>query len=146
MASLQEPGICRLYKKTPAGAMIPILQENVGMTAPAGGAPDGASSSMASPEKLLTVDSNVELVNDDILLFTFEPAAGGDGIDVSDMIISIPLVTSQGNKSIQNSDFANPALADLTLIANEQVLGGYKIVESRARVAGKIFLDVQDDT
>ena len=53
MASLQEAGLVRIYKKTPAGNQLLILQQRVEQLAPAGGAPDGAPASVATPEKLL---------------------------------------------------------------------------------------------
>jgi hypothetical protein len=146
MASVQEPGLVRIYRKKPAGDSTLITQQRVEQLAPAGGAPDGAPASVSTPEKLLTINSSVELKNDDILLVTFEPDTGGDGIDASDCIWSIPVVTPSGSQALGRAQFANPALADLTLIANEQVAAGYKVTEGSLRVAGKIFLDIQDDT
>jgi hypothetical protein len=146
MASIQEPGLVRVYKKTPAGNQQLILQQRVEQLAPAGGAPDGAPASVSTPEKLLTVNSNVVLVNDDILLVTFAPDTGGDGLDASDCIWSIPTVTPSGSNAIGRAQFANPAFADLTTVANEQVVAGYKVTEGQLRLAGKIFLDFQDDT
>jgi hypothetical protein len=146
MASVQEPGLVRIYRKKPAGDSTLITQQRVEQLAPAGGAPDGAPASVSTPEKLLTINSSVELKNDDILLVTFEPDTGGDGIDASDCIWSIPVVTPSGSQALGRAQFANPALSDLTLIANEQVAAGYKVTEGSLRVAGKIFLDIQDDT
>jgi hypothetical protein len=146
MASLQEAGLVRIYKKTPAGNQLLILQQRVEQLAPAGGAPDGAPASVATPEKLLSVNSNVVLVNDDILQVTFTPDAGGDGLDASDCIWSIPTVTPSGSNAIGRAQFANPAFADMTLVANEQVVAGYKVTEGQLKLAGKIFLDMQDDT
>jgi len=146
MASLQEPGLVRIYKQLPDGNKIQILQDRVETLAPAGGAPDGAPASVSTPEKLVSIVSNVMFKNDDILLVTFEPDVGGDGLDVSDMIWRIPLVTQAGSKSLGTAQFQNPALADSTLVANEQVIGGYRIVEGSAKLMGKIYLDMQDDT
>lgn len=146
MASAQEPGLVRVYKQTPAGHKTLILQQRVEQLAPAGGAPDGAPASVSTPEKLLGVNSPVTLVNDDILLVTFEPDTGGDGLDASDCIWSIPSVTPAGSIALGRAQFANPAFADITLVANEQVIAGYKVTQGSLRVAGKIFLDLQDDT
>jgi len=146
MASVQEPGLVRMYRMKPDGNKTQIFQERVEALAPAGGAPDGAPASVQTPEKWIAVNSNVVLVNDDILLVTFEPDTGGDGLDASDAIWRIPLVTPQGSKTLGRAQFANPTFADLTTVATEQTLAGYKVVEGQVRLSGKIFLDVQDDT
>ena len=146
MASAQEPGLVRLYKEEPNGNKTLIMQDRVEALAPAGGAADGAPASVSTPEKQTTVDSNVVLNNDDKLIVTFEPDAGGDGLDASDSIFRIPLVTQAGSKVIGRAQFNDPAFADMTLVANEQTVCGYKIVEGPARLAGKIYLDLQDDT
>lgn len=146
MASLQEPGLVLLYRVQPNGNKTLIAQNRVEQLAPAGGAPDAAAASVSTPEKLMTINSPVVLVNDDILQVTFI-ADAADGIDVSDCIWSIPLVTDAGSKSIGRGQFANPATADYTTVANvEMVVGGYRVVEGRARLSGKIYLDIQDDT
>jgi hypothetical protein len=146
MASAQEPGMVRIYKKSPNGLQTPILQERVEYLAPAGGAPDGAATSVATPEKLIVVDSNVVLVNDDILLVTFEPD-GADTLDASDCIWRIPLVAGLGGKALGVANFQNPALGDQALVASKEVVvAGYKIAEDKAVLKGKIFLDLQDDT
>ena len=145
MASAQEPGLVRIYKRTPAGNQILVLQQRVEQLAPAGGAPDGAAASVSTPEKLLTVNSPVVFNNDDVILVTFEPDAT-DGLDASDCIWAIPTVTPSGSNAIGRAQFANPTFADITLVANEQVIAGYKVTEGQLRIAGKIFLDLQDDT
>ena len=146
MASAQEPGLVRLYKMSPSGHKTLILQERVELLAPAGGAPDGAASSVSTPEKLLTMNSPVELTNDDILLVTVEPD-GGDTLDASDCIWRVPLVTAAGSKSLGRSQFANPSLSDQALVASKEAsVAGYKVVEGRARLSGSIYLDLQDDT
>lgn len=146
MASAQEPGLVRVYKSEPAGNKTLVLQQRVEQLAPAGGAPDGAPASVSTPEKLLTVNSPVVFKNDDIILVTFEPDTGGDGLDASDCIWAIPVVTPSGSNAIGRAQFANPAFADITLVANEQVIAGYKVTEGQLRIAGKVFLDLQDDT
>lgn len=146
MASLQEPGLVRIYKSRASGDKVLVLQQRVEQLAPAGGAPDGAPASVSTPEKLLTVNSNIVFQNDDIMLVTFAPDTGGDGIDVSDCIWAIPIVTPAGSAAIGRAQFANPAAADFTTMANEQVVAGYRVTEGQLRLAGKIYLDMQDDT
>ena len=145
MASTQEPGLVRIYKKQPAGNAVQVLQQRVEQLAPAGGAPDGAPASVSTPEKLLSVNSNVVFNNDDVILVTFEPDSI-DGLDASDCIWSIPVVTTSGSNALGRAQFANPAFANITLVANEQTIAGYKVTEGALRIAGKIFLDMQDDT
>lgn len=146
MASAQEPSLVRLYRSQPNGNKTQIMQARVEQLAPAGGAADGAAASVSTPEKLLTINSPVVLQNDDVLLVSVELDAS-DGLDASDCIWSIPLVTSQGSKSIGRSQFANPTFADLTPAAGvETFIAGYKVVEGQVRLSGKIFLDIQDDT
>lgn len=146
MASVQEPALVRLYRSQPSGNKTLIAQARVEQLAPAGGAPDAAAASVATPEKLISINSPVTLVNDDVLLVSVELDAS-DGLDASDAIWSIPLVTSQGSKTIGRAQFTNPTFADLTPAANvETFIAGYRIVEGQARLSGKIYLDLQDDT
>lgn len=148
MASVQEPCLVRLYRTRPTGEKTLIIQGRVEQLAPAGGAPDGAPASVSTPEKLLTIGSNVEFRNDDIL----EVAVildSADGVDASDCIWSIPLVTPAGTKTLGNSQFANPSFADLaaaTVAGKEIIIAGYRVVEGSAKLSGKIYLDIQDDT
>lgn len=149
MASLQEPGVIRIYRKQPSGHKTLLWQGDVKFSAPAGGAPDGAATSMPAHDALpfLPVKSPV-LVNDDILLVTFE-AVSADGIDVSDSIWMLPItVSGLGVKQLAQSDFANPAASDYTTVADvEMTVAGYKITEGRVRLGGsKFFIDIQDDT
>jgi len=146
MASLQEPGLVRIYAVKPSGDKVKILQQRIETLAPAGGAPDGAPASVSTPEKLITVNSPVVLQNDDTIQVTFEPDTGGDGLDASDCIWAIPTLTPSGSSAIGNAQFASPAFADITLVATEQVIAGYKVTEGSLRIAGKIFMDLQDDT
>lgn len=146
MASLQEPATVRVYRTQPNGNKTLLFQQRVEQLAPAGGAPDAAAANVSTPEKLLTVNSPVVLVNDDILEVSVTSDAA-DGLDASDSLWSIPLVTNQGSKSLARGSFANPAFADVTLAAGvETTIAGYRVVEGQARVSGKIFLDLQDDT
>jgi len=146
MTSLQEPSLVRVYRTKPTGEKNLILQNRVEQLAPAGGAPDGAAASVSTPEKLLTIDSNVVLVNDDFLEVSVLLDAS-DGLDASDCIWSIPLLTPSGPKTIGRAQFANPTFADITPAANtETVIAGYRIVEGQVRLSGKLYLDLQDDT
>lgn len=146
MASAQEPSLVRLYRKQPNGNKTLIAQARVEQLAPAGGAPDAAAASVSTPEKLLTINSPVVLVNDDILEVSVILDAS-DGLDASDCIWSIPLVTPNGSMTIGRGQFANPAFADLTPAASvETVVAGYRVVEGQARLSGKVYLDLQDDT
>jgi len=146
MASLQEPALVRLYRAQPNGNKTLIAQARVEQLAPAGGAPDAAAASVSTPEKLLAISSPVVLVNDDILLVSVESDAA-DTLDATDIIWSIPLVTNQGSKTIGRAQFANPALGDIALAAGvETFVAGYRIIEGQAKLMGKIYLDLQDDT
>jgi len=148
MASVQEPSLVRLYKKSPNGNKQLIAQGRVEQLAPAGGAPDAASASVSTPEKLVTINSPIVLVNDDILEVAIIMDSA-DGIDASDAIWSIPLVTPQGSITLGRGQFANPTFADLPAASAagvEVVIAGYRIVEGQARLSGKIYLDIQDDT
>lgn len=146
MASVQEPCLVRLYRAFPNGDKRQITQARVEQLAPAGGAPDGAPASVATPEKLLTINSGEIFQINDVLLVSVELDAS-DGIDASDCIWSIPLVTAQGTKVLGRSQFNDPSFADVTPPANKELfIAGYKVTETGARLAGKIFLDIQDDT
>lgn len=148
MASVQEPCLVRLYRQQPNGSKSIIAQARVEQLAPAGGAPDGAPASVATPEKLVSINSPVVLRNDDVLIVSIELDAA-DGIDASDCIWSIPLVTNAGSKSLGRAQFANPTFGDLAAAhaaGVETFIAGYKIVENEARISGKIYLDIQDDT
>lgn len=146
MASVQEPSLVRLYRSQPNGNKTLIAQARVEQLAPAGGSPDGSAASVSTPEKLLTINSPVILQNDDVLLISVESDAA-DGLDASDCIWSIPLVTNQGSKTIGRAQFSQPTFADVTLAATtETFIAGYKVVEGSVRLSGKIYLDLQDDT
>lgn len=146
MASAQEPSLVRLYRTKPSGDKTLIAQARVEQLAPAGGAADGAAASVSTPEKLLTINSPVVLANDDILEVAVILDAS-DGLDASDCIWSIPLVTPSGSKTLGRAQFANPTFADVTPAATtETIIAGYRVVEGSARLSGKIYLDLQDDT
>jgi hypothetical protein len=147
MASAQEPGLIRMYAQDPSGNKKKIFQARVEDTAPAGGASDGASANVATPEKRITVASPVKLFNDWTLLVTYEPDAA-DSIDASDCIWSIPVTTPSGSNQLGRDQFQSPALSDQSLVANREVtLAGYKVTEGSLTLGpGKLFLDIQDDT
>lgn len=148
MASLQEPCLVRLYRQRPNGNKTLIVQQRVEQLAPAGGAPDGAPASVSTPEKLLTVNSGEVFEINDLLMVSVE-LDSADGLDKDDSIWSIPLLTAQGPKTLGRAQFANPAFADTAAnlpAATEIFIAGYRIIETGARIAGKIYLDIQDDT
>ena len=146
MASIQEPSLVRLYRVRPNGDKKLITQARVEQLAPAGGAPDGAPASVSTPEKLLTINSGeVFEVND--FLFVSVELDGNDGLDASDCIWSIPLQTAQGPKTLGRAQFNAPTFADQSLTGGfENFIAGYRITEIGARLSGKIYLDIQDDT
>ena len=145
MVSAQVPSLVRLYRSQPNGNKTQIAQARVEQLAPAGGASEGAASAVATPEKLLVINSPVVLNNDDVLLVSLEVDTTAT-IDASDCIWSIPLVTSQGSKTLGRAQFANPVLGDLALVGGVETFGsGYKVVEGAVRLSGKIYLDVQDN-
>jgi len=145
MVSAQEPGLIRLYIQRPSGQKDFITQLRTESAAPAGGASEGAASAVSTPEKLITVNSKVSGVNDDILLVTFEPD-GADTLDATDCIWQIGVVTPAGSKILGRAQFQNPALSDQALVAGKEVtVAGYKITEGSLRVGGKQFIDFQDD-
>lgn len=146
MASSQEPGLIRIYKSTPSGDKQKVLQQRVEQLAPGGGAPDGEPASVVTPEKMLTIQSGVTFNTDDVVLVTFQPDTGGDGIDASDCNWSIPTVTPSGSSALGRAQFQDPALSNITLIANEQTIAGYKVTEGQLQLDGNIYLDIQDDT
>lgn len=144
MVSAQVPCLVRIYKSSPSGDKIKVLQQRVEQLAPAGGASEGAPASVSTPEKLLTVNSPVVFQNDDVILVTINPD-GAATLDASDCIWAIPTVTPSGSNSIGRAQFDVPALADLVTVTNEQVIAGYKVTEGSLRIAGKIFLDIQNN-
>jgi len=152
MASLQEAGVVRFYRMTPAGDKSILYTASVTVTAPQGGAPDGAGASVLSPDEWITAAAaNLPkqiLKTNDTLIMTFE-AAGADGIDVSDSIQNIPVAVGgqTGVRYLSQSDFANPTAADFTATAGlEQTVMGYRVTENTLVFGGKIYVDVQDDT
>jgi len=146
MASLQEPGLVRIYAQDPSGNKLQMTQARVEDFAPAGGAPDGAATAVSTPEKRIIVNSPIILKNDWIMLVTFEPD-GADSLDASDCIWSIPVQTPSGSSQLGRAQFNNPAFADQALVASrEVVIAGYKVVESSLKLAGRIYCDFQDDT
>lgn len=145
MVSAQIAGIWRLYRGQPNGNKTLIMQAHITQTAPAGGASEGAAASVSTPEKLLVINSPVVLVNDDILLASFEADAGATIGAVTKSIWSIPVVTSQGSKTIGRAQFANPTITNIAIVAAvETFLAGYRVLEGQMRLSGKIFMDLQN--
>ena len=144
MVSAQVPSLVRIYKKSPSGGAVQVMQGRVEQLAPAGGASEGAASAVATPEKLITIDSPVIFQNDDIIQVTLDPD-GAVTLDASDCVWSIPCLTSAGSITLGRAQFQSPALGDLVTVANEQVIAGYKVTEGQLRLSGKIFLDIQNN-
>lgn len=145
MASAQVACLVRMYRQEPNGNKTQIFQQRVEQLAPAGGASEGAPASVATPEKLLTINSPVVLKTDDILLVTIQTDAAKT-ITYTKCIWSIPTVTSSGSSALGRAQFQNPALASNAYVANiETVAAGYKVTEGTLRVVGKIYLDIQDN-
>lgn len=143
MVSAQAPGLVRFYKQTPSGNWTPIHQDRIEMLAPGGGASEGAPSAVSKPDTLITIDSNIALGVNDILLVTFESDAGIT-LDASDTIIRLPIATEQGSSALGNAQFQNPALTDQVISANlETVICGHKVTKA-FRVSGRTFFDLQD--
>lgn len=146
MVSAQVPALIRMYAMDPTGNKRKIMQARVEDTAPAGGASDGAAASVATPEKRISVNSNVTLYNDWVLLVTAEPDAGAT-LDASDCIWSIPVTTPSGSNRLGRDQFQNSALGDQVLSANIEVpVAGYKVTEGSLSLGpGSIFLDLQNN-
>lgn len=131
-----------------------VVKSHVAALAPAGGSPDGALTSVPTPEKrtYTPVAGPMLRPNDHIQIKVVAPAA--DGIDVSDCIWLLPVTEydSQGRvvcvKTLAIGDFTDPAPADYTTVANiPTIVGAYKVTEAGLRIGGgPIYIDIQDDT
>jgi len=148
MASVQEPCNIKIIARRPSGEERQLLSEHVTVLAPAGGAPDGAATSTAKINERHVVPINPNILRNEDIIFVEVTAPAADGIDVSDSIWAIPIVTATGVKHLSQSDFQNPAAADATLVANLPLkIAGYKITEGPVQFGGShIYLDIQDDT
>jgi len=147
MASAQIGSLIRMYRKQPAGNMTLVAQQRIEQLAPAGGASEGTLSSVATPEKLITLNSGVVFQNDDVLLITAATDANATIGTVTKSIWSVPIVTPTGSSTLGRAQFATPALTANALVAGfETVLAGYKVTEGALRVAGKVFLDLQNNS
>lgn len=149
MASIQEAGLVRILAKKPTGEEVELYSGSVTVTAPGGGSPDGAGSSTPKINERIHVPVRRDIVlrTNDIIFVEFTSVAA-DGIDVSDSLWAIPLTTTSGVKHIAQSDFANPAAADVTMVVDIPVrFAGYKITEGIVFFGGgSLYLDMQDDT
>lgn len=152
MASAQEAGQVTLYLKKTNGDRKKLWESHVSIAAPGGGAPDGALASVKTPNELLFAPvSSHAIDNDDIIEVQFV-AEGADGIDVSDCIWLIPIMVNGSVKHLSRAQFANPAPADYTTVANiPTIVGGYKVTEASGGTpvrfgGGQIYVDIQDDT
>lgn len=154
MASVQEPGMVEIWAKRVDGTRKRVFSGSVGMTAPAGGAPDGAHASVQTPEKRIFLNASTPILRPDDVIEVVFIADGADGIDVSDSIWAIPVTEiskdgkPMGTKFLGQGQFANPAPADYTTVAAIPVIvGGYKVTEAGLMIGGgPLWLDMQDDT
>jgi len=145
MVSAQVPCLVRLFRTTPDNNKTNILQASIDQLAPAGGASEGALSAVSTPEKQFTINSGVEMQNDDFLEVSVV-ADSAKTLTASKCIWSIPLATRAGTKTLRRASFANPALGNTALPATTEVfVAGYRIIEGAARLVGKIYLDLQDN-
>ena len=146
MASAQIPGLWRVYRQLPNGNKVLIFQQRVEQTAPAGGASEGAPASVATPEKLLTIASGEVFAINDKIMVSFESDSAKTIGTITKSIWSIPLLTSQGPKTLGRAQFTSPTVAAQALVAAvETFIGGYLITETGARIYGKLYMDLQDN-
>jgi hypothetical protein len=150
MASVQEAGIVEVHvKKATTGQKIRVFSKHVSISAPGGGAPDGALASVVKPDQMLyqPIDKRVLIQPDDIVETSFI-AEGADGIDVSDSIWLLPLTAQDGiAEHVSRGQFANPAPADYVTVANiPTIVGGFKADKHYYFGGGPIYIDIQDDT
>lgn len=151
MASVQELGTVRVKLVKPSGQSVTVYDNSVTGSAPAGGSPDAASTSMPARDTLdfIPVDERMA-IRDDRIVVTFE-AIAADGIDVSDNIWQIPIVVGVGQhasrRTLTTADFTNPTPADYTTVAGTEVeVGGYTCTGPTRFGGGKLYIDFQDDT
>jgi hypothetical protein len=146
MASAQISGLYRIYRAKPSGDKLQVMQQHVTALAPAGGASEGAAASVATPEKLLTVNSPVTFVSDDVVLVSFTADAAATIGTVTKTIWNIPTVSPSGSSALGRAQFTSPTLTAVALPAStEVILAGYKVTEGTLRIAGKIFMDLQNN-
>ena len=101
---------------------------------------------MATPEKLLNVVSSEIFAINDKLMISYEVDAAATIGTITKSIWSIPLVTTQGTKTLGRAQFTAPTPAAQALVAGiETFIGGYLVTETGARVQGKIYADLQNN-
>jgi hypothetical protein len=147
MASAQVGCLVRFYRQKPNGDKKLLFQERIENLAPAGGASEGTLSSVATPEKRLSIISNVGFdINDVLIVGVIADAATTLGT-VTKSIQAIPLITSQGPKTLGRAQFTTPTLTAQALVAGvESFVQGYTITEMGAKLGGKIFYDLQNNS
>lgn len=144
MVSAQIPCLVRLYKGSPNGNKKQIFQARIEQLAPAGGASEGAGTAVATPEKLMVVNSNEMFHNDDKLFISLTADSALTIGTVTKSIWSIPTVNDQGSSTLGRAQFADPTFSAQALVAGiETFVAGYRVVEGSLRLSGKIYLDVQ---
>lgn len=146
MVSAQIAGLWRLYRQLPNGDKRFITSLRVEQAAPAGGASEGAGSAVSTPEKLLTISSGEIFSINDVLMVSFTTDAAATIGTVTKSIWGIPLLTSQGTKTLGRAQFTNPTLTAQALVAGvEAFIAGYTVTETGARLYGKIYMDLQNN-
>jgi hypothetical protein len=148
MASVQEPGTVRIVAHKPTGEEVTLYVGDVSVTAPGGGSPEGAGASTPKINERLHVPVHKAILRNNDIIYVEFTAVGADGIDVSDSLWAIPLVVNGTVKHIAQGDFADPAAADYTTVADIPVrVAGYKITEGPCQFGGgSLYVDIQDDT
>lgn len=146
MASAQIAGLWRYYRQLPNGDKRFLFQLRVEQAAPAGGASEGAGTAVSTPEKLLNVVSSEIFAINDKLMVSFEADSAATIGTITKSIWSIPLVTSQGTKTLGRAQFTSPTPAAQAIVAGiETFIGGYVVYETGAHVQGKIYADLQNN-
>jgi len=153
MVSAQEDSIVELWAVRRDGLRKRVMRTNVSVTAPGGGASEGALASVPNIDERHVIPASGPMLRPDDKIEVVVTTAGADGIDVSDSVWNIPVTEYDvhgaviGIKHLAQSDFANPAAADYTAVAAiPVVVAGYSVIEAGLRIGGShIFLDIQDD-
>ncbi len=144
MASVQEPGIVRLYIEKPNGTRYKVFEMRTEESGP-GGAPDhvvSANTDKWRPQPRVggTIERGDKLIMSVVL-------DASDGIDVSDCVFSIP-ITNLANGIVERVSDAAFTMIDVTPgIAVETVLGTYEFSQGNKQFGGGfIGIFIEDDT
>jgi len=147
MASVNEPGVIRIYAQTPSGQRIKTHEYRSDSFINCGKSPDGVLANLTVDKQPFIPKSNVVLYGGFTVVMTFEPDST-DGIDVSDCVVSLPLTTPTGVIYLNTTTLG--ITTDLTPIADREMdLGsGYEIPQgTRAKIGGGTgVISIEDDT